>query len=37
MPFQKGRSGSAGGRPKKTETLLKGEALARKYAPPVSA
>jgi hypothetical protein len=33
MPFKPGTSGNPGGRPKKTETLLEVEALARKYAP----
>jgi hypothetical protein len=33
MPFKKGISGNPGGRPKKTETLLEIEALARQYAP----
>jgi hypothetical protein len=33
MPFKKGISGNPGGRPKKTETLLEVEALARQYAP----
>jgi hypothetical protein len=33
MPFKKEISGNPGGRPKKTETLLEIEALARQYAP----